>query len=72
MKFYYSPCDYSPEYYLESDGKRNLIKIISISSIEHDLPNSKNIPVEECHYQYFKETGWKKVLDNRDWLGLQT
>lgn len=70
--FEYTPNDYSPTYILESDGNRNLIKIVSIHTLPTDYPDSSEIPIKQHHIEYFQGSGWKRVLEFRDWLNLKT
>ena len=73
MQFYFTPCDYSPTYLLESDGNRNFRKIVKIYSVPPDYPDAEEIPIDKHFVDYFENGGgWQKVLKHRDWLNVPT
>jgi hypothetical protein len=72
MRFLYSPDDYSPTFDIESDGNRNFVKLHAIYSIPPDLLQSRKMAIDQSHIDYISGDGWKRILDQRDWLKLKT
>lgn len=71
-RFFWSPSDYSPEYEIESDGKRGFVKLHAIRNLPHGYPEAREIPIEQHYIDFVSGDGWAQVLAQRDWLGQDT
>lgn len=70
MKFWYTPNDFSPSYFVQVEGDE--VRLLKIQDIWPGYPGAKEIPIEDHYAQYIQSEKPKLLEEAKRRAALNT